>query len=254
MVRHPKIVIIGLICLTLLGLCLNLQSTKAETSSLSVQVRNQLSNEPIPGASVVIDGPSSHSGISNAKGYVFFDNIPSGNYSLVVSLESYPNSSPQMITVNGATSTLVLFSYTKAYFTYTPRHPDISQTVTFNASLSSASAPIEDYVWDFGDETDGTGLYPTHNYDKAGSYTVSLTVHSAVGAAIYTQLVVVGTQNQDIPTAWVVILFPFFLPLILIWRRRHYYIVIQARATPCSKNPHCPGDDTNCDNCKVTPC
>jgi PKD repeat protein len=254
MVRRQKVIVIALICLTLFGLCLSLQQAKAETSSLNVQVRNQLSNEPVQGAYVVLDGPSSHSGVTNAAGYVYFENIPSGNYSLVVSLESYPNSSPQMITVNGATSTLVLFSYTKAYFTYIPRHPDIGDTVSFNASLSSASAPIEDYVWDFGDETDGVGMYPTHSYPKAGSYTVSLTVHSAVGAAIYTQLVVVGTQNQDIPTTWVVILFPFFLPLILIWRRRRYYVVIQARSQLCSKNPHCPGDDTNCENCKVTPC
>lgn len=254
MVRRQKLVVTVLICLTLFGLCLTLQPIQAQTSSLTVLVRNQLTSEPIQGAYVVIDGPSSHSGVSNSEGIVYFGNIPAGNYSLVVSLESYPNSSPQMITVNGPTSSLVLFSYTKAYFTYTPRHPDIGDSVSFNASLSSASAPIEDYVWDFGDETDGVGMYPTHSYAKAGSYTVSLTVHSSVGAAIYTQLVVVGTQNQDIPTTWVLILFPFFLPLILIWRRRRYYVVIQARAQPCSKNPHCPGNDTKCEDCKVTPC
>lgn len=254
MVKRLNFVIVVIVSLTLLAVCFNLQPTKAAASSLAVQVKNQLSETPIQGASVIIEGPSNHSGVSDVNGLVYFSNIPSGNYSMTVSLESFPNSAPQMIAVTGDTTSLVLFSYTKAYFTYTPRHPYTNTTVTFNGTLSTGSSPITDYVWDFGDGTDSEGVIVQHRYEKAGSYTVTLTVHSDVGAAVYTQLVVVGTMDQDIPTTWVILLFPLFLPLILIWKRKRYYVVIQARAPVCQKNPHCPGNDTKCEDCKVTPC
>ena len=47
-------------------------------------------------------------------------------------------------------------------------------------------APITTYTWNFGDGSPGlttTSAKPTHIYDKAGTYTVTLTVGDATGAA-----------------------------------------------------------------------
>ncbi|MFQ6054380.1 MAG: PKD domain-containing protein, partial [Methanosarcinales archaeon] len=35
---------------------------------------------------------------------------------------------------------------------------------------------IVNYEWDFGDNTTGTGIAPTHVYTAIGTYTVTLTV------------------------------------------------------------------------------
>ena len=41
---------------------------------------------------------------------------------------------------------------------------------------------IVQYNWDFGDETTGTGVTPTHTYTTAGTYTVTLVVEDEEGA------------------------------------------------------------------------
>ena len=50
-------------------------------------------------------------------------------------------------------------------------------TVDFDASSSyDADGKISSYEWDFGDGTNGSGIYPIHPYTKVGNYTVELTV------------------------------------------------------------------------------
>lgn len=66
-----------------------------------------------------------------------------------------------------------------ASFTFTPTAPNVSQTVTFNATASSdPDGTIASYKWDFGDLTVVTETDPitTHAYADAGNYTVTLTV------------------------------------------------------------------------------
>lgn len=60
-----------------------------------------------------------------------------------------------------------------ANFTYS----SINKTATFNASSSyDRDGNIVNYTWDFGDGTNGTGMFISHNYSTEGSYDVTLTV------------------------------------------------------------------------------
>jgi len=76
-----------------------------------------------------------------------------------------------------ADGTVKIIKYPVATFTYLPITPLTGQTVTFNASLSTPDGGIIiSYFWDFGDETNATGVITTHTYIDNGTYTVTLTV------------------------------------------------------------------------------
>jgi len=53
----------------------------------------------------------------------------------------------------------------------------VNETVDFDATDSSDSdGKITEYDWDFGDNSDGNGINPTHKYKKIGIYNISLIV------------------------------------------------------------------------------
>ena len=54
-------------------------------------------------------------------------------------------------------------------------------TVTFR-NESALGAPPATYQWSFGDGEGGTERHPTHTYEAAGTYTVSLTVRNPFGS------------------------------------------------------------------------
>ena len=67
--------------------------------------------------------------------------------------------------------------YPAAVFIYSPDVPFVGEAVTFNASDSyDLDGTIVSYDWDFGDDSTGTGVTPTHSYSSFGSYKVNLTV------------------------------------------------------------------------------
>ena len=58
-----------------------------------------------------------------------------------------------------------------------------SETITFNATNSyDSDGYIVNYFWDFGDETNATGVVVEHTYVDDGNYTVTLTVTDDDGA------------------------------------------------------------------------
>ena len=56
------------------------------------------------------------------------------------------------------------------------RFLDTGEVSTFDASGSTDNVFIDTYVWDYGDDTSGSGAKTTHAYDRAGLYVVTLTV------------------------------------------------------------------------------
>lgn len=64
-----------------------------------------------------------------------------------------------------------------AYFTHSPYYPSIGETVTFDASSSwDPDGYIVNYIWNYGDNTTGSGKVTTHIYNASGTYTVILRV------------------------------------------------------------------------------
>jgi PKD repeat protein len=70
-----------------------------------------------------------------------------------------------------------------ASFSYSPTSPNVSETVSFNASLSEdPDGDITGCSWDFGDGTTAKGKRVTHSYTGSANYTVTLTVIDDMGA------------------------------------------------------------------------
>jgi len=70
-----------------------------------------------------------------------------------------------------------------AEFTISPTDPNVSETVSFDASASTdRDGAVGSYSWDFGDGTTSTGKKTAHSYNAATDYTVALTVTDDKGA------------------------------------------------------------------------
>lgn len=87
----------------------------------------------------------------------------------------------------------------RAEFVYSPEDPIVNQLVTFNASLSNPNGGvITSYFWDFGDDTNATGVpVVTHNYTSFGYYQVTLKVTDSEGLSD-TASTVVKVNIRDI--------------------------------------------------------
>jgi len=69
-----------------------------------------------------------------------------------------------------------------ARFTFIPVNPYVNDTVSFDASTSKPDGgDIVSYEWNFGDGTNGTGMYATKFYTEPGNFTVELTVKDSEG-------------------------------------------------------------------------
>jgi PKD repeat protein len=88
-----------------------------------------------------------------------------------------------------------------AAFTFSPSAPGLNQDVFFNASTSTASSghAITSYAWDFGDGATGSGVTVTHQFQRAGTFTVTLTVTDDTSQkATTTKTVTVANTSSQI--------------------------------------------------------
>jgi PKD repeat protein len=72
-----------------------------------------------------------------------------------------------------------------AAFTVTPDHPVVGENITFTSTGGDPDGHIVNWVWNFGDESTGTGESFTHSYGSAGEYNVMLTVVDDHGISSY---------------------------------------------------------------------
>ncbi len=93
----------------------------------------------------------------------------------------------------------------RASFTYSPDHPVVDQTITFDAiSSTDPDGMIVEYNWNDGCENITTTPHPviTHTYTIPGSYTVTLTVTDDDGTTDTTSKIITvegicGDPNHD---------------------------------------------------------
>ena len=135
------------------------------------------------------------------------------------------SANPYTVTMNADHSLTAVFTEVTgappvAQFTYSPPNPLVNETISFDASgCSDADGVIVGYLWDFGDGDTSTSQNPTHAYDQAGSYTVTLTVTDDDG------LTDTATQtiNDVIPEfqTWIVLpIFVIFALAVMIYRKK----------------------------------
>jgi beta-glucanase (GH16 family) len=82
-----------------------------------------------------------------------------------------------------------------ASFTVEPSAPAVGETVTFT-DQSSDDGMITSRDWDFGDGTTATGAAPTHTYNSAGDFSVTLTVTDDEGATATSTQTVTVTEDS----------------------------------------------------------
>ena len=108
-----------------------------------------------------------------------------------------PTSTKQVVTQSSGLLVLATDDSTRTYWTHrdtfgvtptgTPPVASFTATPTSGNSplavgfVSTSTGEPTSYTWSFGDGTSGTGPAPTHVYDTAGLYAVSLTVTNAWG-------------------------------------------------------------------------
>ncbi|MHC1600531.1 MAG: phospholipase D-like domain-containing protein [Candidatus Methanospirareceae archaeon] len=83
-------------------------------------------------------------------------------------------------------------------FTYSPVHPVLNQSITFDASNSSdPDGTIANYNWNFGDGniTNTTEAIITHSYFSAGDYNVTLTVMDEDSATNTTSMTIAVSEK-----------------------------------------------------------
>jgi PKD repeat protein len=121
-----------------------------------------------------------------------------GSYTATLTVtDSFGQTDSETVAIN------VTNSAPTASFTATPTSGNAPLAVAFNgAGSSDPENHTLTYAWDFGDGTTGTGVAPNKTYNAAGTYTVSLVVTDAYGAASTAATGTITALNANVaPTA-----------------------------------------------------
>lgn len=99
-----------------------------------------------------------------------------GNYNVSLSVTSAHGSNTVSKVVTVQTIAPI------ASFSPSNVNPFVLEEVSFTNNSIEGSAPITQYIWEFGDGASSVEENPTHSYNSAGEFTVRLTVVSAHGS------------------------------------------------------------------------
>jgi PKD repeat protein len=77
---------------------------------------------------------------------------------------------------------IVVYEPVQAQFTAAPRQAIATATVQFT---DTSTGPVAAWTWDFGDGENSTRQHPTHTYEAAGVYTISLAAQAAGDSALW---------------------------------------------------------------------
>lgn len=84
-------------------------------------------------------------------------------------------------------------------FTVSPDSPSQLETVLFDASDPNLDAKLVAYNWTFGDGSSATGRSASHQYSKAGTYSVTLTVTDTGGnIGSRSKTLIVGASDNPV--------------------------------------------------------
>ena len=108
----------------------------------------------------------------------------------------------QSATVSRTVTVSATSASVSASFVFSPTAPAVNQDIYFDAA---ASRPVDaTFKWDFGDGTAvGSGVTPTHRYNLAGTYTVTLTVTNTFGqSATLSRTITVSSTSAQVTASF----------------------------------------------------
>ena len=157
----------------------------------------QFSDQSIPGTGTITswswsfgDGATS---TSQDPTHVYANNgVYDVSLTVQTSLGSNTETKSSYITVSTAPT---------AAFTGAPRSGPKPLTVQFTDQSTPGSSAITGWAWSFGDGGTSTSQNPSHTYDVAGSYSVSLTVTTADGSDVEEKAGYILASDPLLPTA-----------------------------------------------------
>jgi hypothetical protein len=92
-----------------------------------------------------------------------------------------------------------------AYFSYSPTNPTMGEEVRFIDMSPDPEGKLTSWLWNFGDGSSSDLKNPFHKYEKAGVYTVNLTVSDDAGVAGAMSQTLTCKSSSGIPLALVLL-------------------------------------------------
>jgi PKD repeat protein len=106
-----------------------------------------------------------------------------------------------------------------AYFSYSPANPTVGEEVQFIDMSPDPERKVTSWLWNFGDGSSSNLKNPFHEYEKAGVYTVNLTVSDDEGVTGMMSQTLTCKSSSGIPLSLVFLVILIIGVALLIAKR-----------------------------------